>query len=79
MQNYVHADVLWFEPTCLIERHSALIAAPHIESHVVASLAAGVIEHCLVDRGADMGAAQGLVYAEVVDIQCFDVGQDVVV
>ena len=65
------------ESHCFVEAHGRFVAAPDVQGYVVAVLLFCEGEDMLVKCGADVLSALGLVDAEVVDIECFYIGQDV--
>ena len=57
--------------------HSYL--APHVQRDIVAALFPCKSKDRIVDRPADMLPAFCLIHTEIVDVECFDIRQDIVV
>ena len=74
-----HSHFLGLKPTFLIKSQGAFVAAPHVQRDIVAALFPGEFKDRIVDRPSDMLSAFCLIHTEIVDVERFDIRQDVVV
>src|SRR5699024_3174502 len=74
-QYLLHADLLHLESYLLIEPHSAVVAGPDIERHVIAAPLPRVTEHKFIERAAYMQSARRLIHTEIVYVKRLYIGQ----
>lgn len=74
-----HSHFLGLKPTFLIKSHGAFVAAPHVQRDIVAALFPGEFKDRIVDCPSDMLSAFCLIHTEIVDVECLDICQDIIV
>ena len=60
------------EAHAAVESHGRFVAVPYVEGKIMAALLAGVFLCMFIQTPADAFATGSLIYAQVVDIKCFD-------
>ena len=75
-QDLLHPDLIRRHAELFVKSHRTGVAAPHVERDMVAAVRARKVENVLIDRAAHMPAAGGGIDADVVDVQCEDVGHE---
>ena len=79
LKDNFHSYFLRFQTAGLIEFHGAFIAAPYIQGQIIAAMLPGIIQSGVIQQLSDMLSPHGLIHAQIVNIQGFDICHNVVI